>query len=230
MSVNATTVEEHVRRQLFQALGGPRGIVEAAIPTLCFTVTWIVTRELTWALGLSIGAALVACALRLLQRQTVQFVFNALIGILIAAVFAMRSGEAIDAFLPGIIYNAAYGAVMIFTIVIRWPLVGFLVGSATGDPTGWRQDRAMVKLCTRLTWLLALPCILRVLVQYPLYVADEFAWLGTARIAMGWPLQVATLAAMVWLLSRNSIPMESSAQHGPDADGPEASERIERDA
>lgn len=215
MSVDATTVEEHVRRQLSAAFGGPRGIVEAAIPTVLFTITWIITRDLTWALSLSIGAAVVAFALRLIQRQTVAFVFNALIGILIAAIFAMRSGEAIDAFLPGIIYNAGYAVVLIFTILIGWPLLGFLVGSATGDPTGWRRDRAMVKLCSRLTWLLAVPCVLRVVVQYPLYVADQFAWLGTARIVMGWPLQVATLAAMVWVLSRNSIPMENPAEGQP---------------
>lgn len=210
MNVDVTTVEQHVRRQLSDAFGGVRGIVEAAIPTICFTVTWIVTRDLSWALGLSIGAAVVAFALRLVQRQTVQFVFNALIGILIAAIFAMRSGDAIDAFLPGIIYNAAYAAGLILSIVVRWPLLGLLVGSATGDVTGWRKDRAMVKLCNRLTWVLALPCILRVLVQYPLYVADEFAWLGTARIFMGWPLQIAALAGIVWLLSRDSIPMDRS--------------------
>jgi hypothetical protein len=30
-----------------------------------------------------------------------------------------------------------------------------------------------------------------------------------AKLAMGWPLQVAALAAMVWLLSRNKTPAAS---------------------
>ena len=48
--------------------------------------------------------------------------------------------------------------------VIGWPVVGFMVGSVTGDPTAWHQDKQVVRLCTRLTWLLALPCVLRVVV------------------------------------------------------------------
>nr|MBA2738921.1 DUF3159 domain-containing protein [Nocardioidaceae bacterium] len=34
------------------------------------------------------------------------------------------------------------------------------------------------------------------------------AWLGAAKIALGWPLQVAVLAAMVWLLGRNATPLQ----------------------
>jgi hypothetical protein len=33
------------------------------------------------------------------------------------------------------------------------------------------------------------------------------AALGIAKLAMGWPLQVAALATMVWLLSRNKTPV-----------------------
>ena len=84
--------------------------------------------------------------------------------------------------------------------VFRWPLVGFMVGSVTGDPTSWRQDPQVVKLCTRLTWLLTLPCILRVVVQGPIWLAGKsgsldadtaVAILGVLKIGMGWPLQVA---------------------------------------
>ena len=35
------------------------------------------------------------------------------------------------------------------------------------------------------------------------------AMLGTLKIIMGWPLQLATLAGMVWLLARNSTPLEA---------------------
>ena len=58
-----------------------------------------------------------------------------------------------------------------FTCLIGWPVVGFMVGSVTGDPTAWHQDKQVVRLCTRLTWLLALPCVLRVVVQGPIWLA-----------------------------------------------------------
>ena len=42
-------------------------------------------------------------------------------------------------------------------ISVGWPLVGFMVGSVTGDPTAWHSDKQVVRLCTKLTWLLVLP-------------------------------------------------------------------------
>lgn len=208
------TVEQVVRAQLAKALGGARGMVETAVPTIGFTVTWIVAQDLKLALWISASLAVALLLVRLVQRSTVQFVMNSLFGIGIAAVFALRSGEARDAFLPGVIYNGAYAVVLIFTILIGWPLVGFIVGSVTGDPTAWHKDKRIVRLCAQLTWLLALPCVLRVVVQYPLWAADQVALLGTAKIVMGWPLQIATLAAMAYLLGRNHTPVDDPEEAG----------------
>ncbi|GAB3992927.1 DUF3159 domain-containing protein [Nocardioides marmoraquaticus] len=218
------TVEQAVRRQLSQALGGVRGMLEAAVPTIAFTVVFLTTRDLRLAIGLSLGAAAVLLVVRLVQRSSVQFVLNACVGIGLGALFAWRAGQgggdagdqALAYFLPGILYNAGYGVLMVLSIVLRWPLVGFIVGSVTGDPTAWRSDPAVVRLCSRLTWLLALPCMVRVVVQAPVYLAGRNGWwdqdaaiavLGGAKLVMGWPLQVAALAGMVWLLSRNRTPV-----------------------
>ncbi|MEO7982332.1 MAG: DUF3159 domain-containing protein [Sporichthyaceae bacterium] len=209
--VDASTVEEVVRHRLSAALGGRRGMVEGAVPTLGFTLTFLISHELRLALTLGIGLAVVLLVVRVVQRQPVQFVVNSLVGIGIAAVFAARTGKAEDVFLPGIIYNAAYAGAFVLSILVRWPLVGLMIASVTGDLTAWRTDPAIVRLCSRLTWLLAVPCVIRVAVQYPLYLAGEVGWLGVTKIALGWPLQVASLAAMAWLLSRNSTPMRTGA-------------------
>jgi len=59
--------------------------------------------------------------------------------------------------------------------------------------------------------------VLRVLVQGPIYLAGRNGWwstdsavaaLGVAKLTMGWPVQVAALASMVWVLTRNSTPLE----------------------
>lgn len=209
------TVEQLVRSKLSEALGGRRGIVESAVPTVLFTVMFVSTHELRLSLIVSIAATVLLLLVRLAQRSSVQFVLNALIAIGIAALFASRSGEARDVFLPGILYNGAYAAVFVFSILVGWPLVGFMIGSITGDPTGWHDDRAIVRLCAQLTWLFAAPCVLRVLVQYPLYVGDHIALLGTAKVVLGWPLQIASFAAMAWLLSRNRTPLEPEPEPGP---------------
>jgi hypothetical protein len=213
------TLETLVRTQLSKALGGKRGMVEGAIPTIGFTVSWITTHNLNLSLVISCGLAVVLLLIRVVQRSTPQFVLNSLVGIGIAAVFALRSGRAEDAFLPGIIYNAFYAVALGASALVRWPLVGFMVGGVTGDLTRWHEDRHLVSLCCKLTWLLALPCLLRVLVQYPLYELHLAGWLGVAKIAMGWPLQVAALGAMVWLLSRDKTPVPPSLAAKP-ADDP----------
>ena len=206
--VDAQTVEEVVRARLSQALGGRRGMLEGALPTVGFTATYVPTHELRLALGVGVALAVVLLVARLVQHQPVQFVVNSLVGIGIAAVFASRSGRAEDVFLPGIIYNAVYTAVLTVSILVRWPLVGVMIGSVTGDLTAWRSDPRVVGLCNKLTAVLVLPCAVRVAVQYPLYLAGEVGWLGVSKIALGWPLQVAALAAMVYLLARGRTPME----------------------
>jgi hypothetical protein len=223
------TVEALVRRQLSQALGGVRGMVEAALPTLTFTVVWLTSRHLEIALGASVGVALVELAARLVQRQSVKFCVNALVGIGIGWFFvhlaASRGGSADDQalayFVPGLLYNTGYAVVIGLTCLTGWPLVGFMIGSVTGDPTAWHADRQIVRLCTRLTWLLVLPCAVRTLVQGPIWLAGHsgtlsagtaIAALGVLKIAMGWPLQLAALGAMSWLLGRNHTPLQP-AQH-----------------
>ncbi|MEU4282508.1 DUF3159 domain-containing protein [Nocardiopsis dassonvillei] len=216
-AVTEDTVEALVRSQLAKALGGKRGMVEAAVPTLTFTVSYIVSSELRLSIVLGVVAALVLGAVRLVQRSSVQYVLTSLFGIGIAAVFAMRSGNAADAFLPGVIYNAVYAVVLSLSVLVRWPAIGLMIGPFIGDKedfTSWRANPAVVTLASRLTWLLVLPCVIRVLVQYPLWMADHYGWadtfalLGFSKVAMGWPLQVAAFAAMVWVLARGRTPLE----------------------
>lgn len=220
------TVEEVVRRQLAAALGGVRGMLEAAVPTITFTVLFLTAHDLRLAIVLSVGSAGVLLAVRLVQRSSPKYVLNALVGIGIGALFAWRAAQgggdageqALAYFLPGLLYNLVYGVVMLLTVLIGWPLVGFIVGSVTGDPTAWHADRRVVRLCSRLTWLLALPCLLRVVVQAPIYLAGRNGWwstdsavaaLGVAKLGLGWPLQVGALAAMAWVLTRNRTPVQA---------------------
>lgn len=227
--VGSETVEAVIRSQLSRALGGKRGMLETAVPTIIFTVSFLTTKNLQLALSVSVAAALVLLVVRLMQRTSVQFVVNSLVGIAIGALFAWRSarsgGDASDQalayFLPGILYNFGYAVVITLSILVRWPVVGFMVGSVAGDPTAWRRNRQVVRLCSQLSWLLVLPCVVRVAVQAPLYIAGKngtydpdaaVAALGLAKIALGWPLQLAALAGMVWLLARDHTPVDDQQQ------------------
>ena len=97
------------------------------------------------------------------------------------------------------------------SVALRGPLVGFLYGAAVGDPTGWRSDRALVTMMGRLTAVLAVPYVLRFVVQLPLFLAGNVVLLAVAKVALGWPLLIAALFLIGLLLSRGRTPIDEPA-------------------
>jgi hypothetical protein len=201
-------VEELVRSELAKSLGGWRGMVESALPFVAFTVAWVLTRQLYPSLGAAFVVALVAGLTRLVQRQSLRFVLQAVVPTAIAALVATRTGRAEDVFLPGILYNGALALLSVLSIAVRRPLLGFLVGTALNDPTGWLRDRGLVQLSSRLTAVLAVPYVLRFVVQLPLFLTGQVLWLGVAKVVLGWPLLVAVLFVMGLLLSKGRTPTD----------------------
>lgn len=204
-------VEELVRYELSKSLGGLRGVLESALPFIAFTIVWVATSNLTWSLLAALGVAVVAAIVRLVQRQSVRFVAQAVVPTAIAALVASRTGRAEDVFLPGILYNGGLAALSLLTVAIRRPLVGFFIGAAVGRPTEWAQDRALVRMTSRLTLVLAVPYVLRFVIQLPLFLAGQIVWLAVAKVALGWPLLIAAVAVIGVLLSRGRTPIEDSA-------------------
>jgi hypothetical protein len=210
--VTAQTVEELIRHRLSAALGGWRGSVETALPTVAFVVVWSWRQDLRQAGWTAVAVAVVLAVIRLVQRSSLQHVLGAVFATGIAAFFAMRSGKAEDAFLPGMLLSGAYLVGTLVSILVRWPVVGFLVGAgdprAAEDPFAWRRDAGMVRVCSRLTWVLVALYVVRLSIQVPLYLAGQVAALGAAKIVLGWPLWIGGVAAMGWLLMRGNTPQE----------------------
>ena len=203
-------VEELVRHQLSSSLGGVRGMLEAALPFVAFTVAWVIGHDLYPALGAALATAVVLAVARLVQRQSIRYVVTAVVPTAIGAVVAVRTGRAEDVFLPGILYNGGLALLSLFTIVIRRPLVGFLIGAAVGDPAGWARDRGLVRMTSKLTLVLAVPYLLRFAIQLPLFLTGQVVLLGVAKVVLGWPLLIAALTVMGLMLSKGRTPIEDS--------------------
>jgi Protein of unknown function (DUF3159) len=208
-------VEELVRYELGRTLGGVRGMVEAALPFVGFTVAWVSSRALYASIGVALGIALVLAVVRLAQHSSLKFVAQAVVPTAIAAVIATRTGRAEDVFLPGILYNGGLAVVSLLTVLVRRPLIGFVIGAALEDPTGWIRDRALVRMSARLTLVLAVPYVLRFVVQLPLFLAGQVVWLAVAKVVLGWPLLLAALFVIGLLLSRGRTPIETPSEPRP---------------
>jgi len=173
-----------------------------------------------------VAVAVALAAIRLVQRQPVRYVAQAVVPTVVAVIVAARTGRAEDAFLPGILYNAGLAALAIVTIAVGRPLFGFVIGAALGDPTGWAADRGLVRMMSKLTAVMAVSYAIRVIVQLPLYLADQVLWLGVAKVALGWPLLLAALAVIGLQLSRGRTPIEESslARRRPDPEPADSNE------
>lgn len=215
----ATTVEAVIRHRMATAVGGWRGSFETALPMIVFVVAWTITSDVRLSAGAALITAALAAALRAAHGGTMQHVLTGFFATAIAAFFAVRSGRAEDAFLPGILLSTAYGIGSIVSILTRWPLVGFIVGAgdprAREEPFAWRQDPGIVRVATRLTYVIVALYIVRLGIMVPLYLAGNVPALGVARVVLGWPAWIAALATMGWLLARGKTPIELSlaAEH-----------------
>ena len=208
------TVEALIRHRLGEALGGLRGSIETALPMIVFVVFWSATKERGISLGAAGGVTLVLAVARLVQRQTLQFVLGSIFATGLAAFFALRSGQAQDAFLPGILTSLAWGIGSLLSVVLRWPIIGLMVGAvdqaavAAGDPFRWRRNPAAVRVCSRLTLILFAVYAIRVAIMGPLYLGDHVAGLTISKIVLGWPLWALAVALMGAMLLKGSTPID----------------------
>lgn len=170
-----------------RALGGWRGFMATALPSLVFVFLWLITFDLNLSLIVSLIVAAVAGMVQLLLKDTLQHVVNGFIGVAISAAAAKFTGRPEDAFLPGLVINVSYGVVYLLGQLIRKPILGFVVGGLIGDLTGWLKDPEKVRTAWIAGWFWVALFALRMIVQTPLYLAGEVAALGFARVLMGWP-------------------------------------------
>jgi hypothetical protein len=191
----STTSEEDLRAErliLERAIGGWRGMIDSALPTVVFiTVYVIASRELRPALLAAIAVGVVLVVVRLARRQNLQQVFTGFFGLAIAAGFSAVTGQAENFFLPGLITNIAYGTAFIVSILVKWPLLGVAMGYLTGEGTSWRADRRLMRTYAAASWIWVGVFFGRLAVQGPLYLAGAVELLGVARVVMGWPLFLA---------------------------------------
>lgn len=183
------------------SIGGVRGLVEALGPGLVFLAVFIVAQSLNPALIASVAVGVVLLVARLVTRATVMPAVSGLVGIIVCALFARVGGQARDYYVPGFFINAAYIVALAVSALVRWPLLGIIFGMLRGEEVRWRASRRRMRLNTAATWLVTGVLALRLVVQVPLYFADQVAALGTARLVMGTPLYIGAIA-LAWVMTR----------------------------
>lgn len=192
MSTNENMGEKEL---LSKAIGGWRGLVDSALPSMLFILIFVFQQNLNNALIAALILGGILLLIRLFEKKPLTQVISGFVGLSISVLITWRTKDASNFFLTGIITNAVYGFALLVSVLIRKPLIGYLVGTLVGDTSGWLKHPLLVRAYTIVTWLWVGVFGLRLVVQIPLYLNDSVALLGSVKIFMGWPLYLLS----VWL-------------------------------
>lgn len=187
------------KKSLLDGIGGPLGIAEAVVPATLFSFSYALTKDPWVAVILAASSALVFITIRLIQRKALTQAIVGALAIALAAFLALRDGgQASDYFVPGFITNAAYGSVLMLSVLFRRPIMGYVAQLLFGLEN-WRNEKTSYRRLRMVTLIWVGFFATRLLVQLPLYFSGQVEALALARALMGAPLY-AGLLALTWVL------------------------------
>lgn len=206
------------RSQLQASIGGWTGMLVAAVPPVVFVVVNALA-SLRSAIIAAVASGVLLAGYRLARKQSVQQAVSGLVGVLIAAAIAARSGHARDYFLFGIWTSFAYAVPFAGSLLVRRPLVGVVwefLDPSPPDPLGtpWYRRRPLLRAYAMATGFAALLFLARGAVQAALYHENATGWLAFARVVMGYPLTVLAVAAGYWVVRRGRRAVAATSEDG----------------
>ena len=201
-------MQEEDKAKVVTALGGTKGIIDSTIPSLVFLLTYNITHNLRACLYVSIATAVLLMVWRLVKRDTLMHSISGFIGVAFCGWFAWKTGAAKDYYAPSLWKNSAFMLVYLISILVKYPLIGVLLGPILGENLKWRKDPKRLTAYTKATWIWFALFAIRLAIQYPLFKADQLNALGIANIFLGFPLYLATLWG-TWLVIK-SVPISKA--------------------
>ncbi|MPZ82029.1 MAG: DUF3159 domain-containing protein [Actinophytocola sp.] len=213
-----TVTEQATENQLSlrELLGGRSGAIDASIPPAVFVLGWLVSgRSIGWGALAAVAAGAVVGVIRLVRGGRVTAVLAGVAAVAGAALVALYTGRAQDFFLIQLLSNVASALAWAVSVLIRWPLLGVVVGVLLGQKTRWRRDPDLVRAYGRASWVWVFAqYTVRVLVFGILWWSGWVVALGVARVVLSWPLVAATVAASAVVL-RRSLPSDHPGLRHP---------------
>ena len=196
---------------LLEAMGGPVGMVESAVPSIAFLIATTAGASVTRAAMVAVGIAVVMAIVRVVRREPARFALFGIFGVAVCAAIAAVTGEAKNFFLPSFAVNVGYGTMALASVLLGRPFVGYIAENLS-DTTDehWRENPAKQRRYKLASLLWVGIFSIRLIVQIPIYLMDDdVVVLGTVKLAMGYPLFGAGVW-LTWLLVRKKA-MESAA-------------------
>lgn len=177
------------------------------LPPIVFVVVYLSTDgNLSFAVATSLAIGLVLAALRLSRGERPVRVIGALLVVVLAAMVAYYTGSAAAYFWPLVLANIASALAFALSILIKWPLLGVIVGPITGTGMRWRKDPDLLRAYSRASWVWVLLNLVRAAVQIPL-IRGEDLW-ALAAIRPIFYVMVVGVVLWSWVIIKKALPQD----------------------
>jgi hypothetical protein len=175
-----------ISAELKSVLTGRATVADAVLPPLVFVVVNATSgvQPAAWA-GAATAAVIVVW--RLLRGRPLRFALSGLAGTALAAALALRSGDAQDYFLPGILSNGAFALGLALSVMVGRPAVAYTSWVTRSWPLEWYWHPRVRPAYSSVTWIWAVYFGLKAGVTAWLYATEQVEVLAAVRIALGWP-------------------------------------------
>ncbi|MCU1572397.1 MAG: potassium transporter [Micrococcaceae bacterium] len=199
-------------------------MAETVLPGLVYLVIYSLTQDLQPSIMGAVGISVLFVVARLVQKTPLTQALAGIFGVVISAVLSAVTGKAENFYVWGFVTNAGYIVALLASVLLRWPLLGLAFGYVRNEGLHWRHQPARLRAYAVATWIMIAVLGLRLVVQFPLFLAGQVEALGATRLIMGLPLYALGLW-LAWLVSRPAAtPSAATASAAGPAATPRAAE------
>ncbi|MEU1879660.1 DUF3159 domain-containing protein [Streptosporangium sp. NPDC020072] len=186
---------------LFAAVGGWRTLAEAVASRALFLVAYLTSGRVSASALIAVVGVLAFAVARVWTDRKYWQAAGGLLVVGVSALLAGSTGRGVDFYLVGVLTSAVGGAVFLVSVLVRWPVVGLVLGAARDDRFGWRRDRARRRRYQRCTAIFLAKFALGTALMVPLYLAGQVVALGIASTLLTTPA-TGVCAYLSWRILR----------------------------
>jgi cytochrome P450/uncharacterized membrane protein len=173
--------------RVFVMIGGWRTVVEIFASRIVYLVVYLLTGRVVVSALVAVGAVLVFAVVRVWTDRKWWQAVGGLVMVGVCASIASGTGQGVDFYLPSVVLPAWAGFVFLVSMMVRWPMIGVILGVVRGERFGWRRDRGRRRLYQFCTAVFLVKFVVNVAVLVPLYLAGQVVALGIASTLLGTP-------------------------------------------
>ena len=195
---------------LFSAVGGWRTVAEGVVSRALFLIAYLLTGQVLTAALVAVGGVFVFAVVRLCTARKVWQPALSLVVVGVSALLAGSTGNAVHFYLTAILLQMSGGVVFGVSMLVRWPVIGLVMGAVHGERHAWRRDRRQRRRYSVCTAVFLAKFVIATAVLVPLYTAGTLIPLGIAATLLGGAPAAGACVYVCWrILAKNPLPTRS---------------------